>query len=324
MKYRLTSLLLILCMLLCSCSASPSGTSPTPSTSSTTVTLCFISSKRDRDEHLITQEEREILYAGGEPESYVLQALFSGPHSEDADSIIPSNLSVSKLEKQENTTLVVLTFSGEKPKENFDFLLVKTSIAMTLLQLPNVQQVGVYMDKITYDKNGQPTDLYSLDNIVTPDTLNSSTQQRVTIWRPDLKNNTITNTSSTVPGSTANALLSAIISEVFKSTDSLNRNLYNQNCRVLSTLQEGTQLTLNLSEPIEPSSSTPDQTRLCLQALVASLCQNATGVTSIELLVTGKSYDGYLPYSQNGSMTVNSISGNSEPISELIEGVDES
>lgn len=310
MKQRLTSLLLSLSLLLCSCSAASSGSSSSPSASTTTVTLCFISSKRDQDEHLITQEEREILYAGGEPESYVLQALFSGPQSEDADSIIPSNLSVSKLEKQEGTTLVVLTFSGEKPKENFDFLLVKTSIAMTLLQLPEVQQVGVYMDQITYDKNGQPTDLYSLDNIVTPDTLNSATQQRVTIWQPDLKNNTITDTTRTVQGSTINALLSAIISEVFKSTDSLNRNVYNQNCRVLSILQKDSQLTLNLSEPVEPASSTPEQTRLCLAALVGSLCQSATGITSVQLLVTGKNYDSYLPYTQDGFMTMDSIQAN--------------
>lgn len=314
MKRKLTSLLLMLCLLLCSCSSGPANPTavPAPSTSTTTVTLCFISNKRDQDEHLIIEEEREILYAGGELESYVLQALFSGPKSDAGDSIIPSNLSVSKLEKQEGTTLVVLTFSGEKPKENFDFLLVKASIAMTLLQLPDVQQVGVYMNQVSYDKNGQPADLYSLENTVTPDTLNSATQQRVTIWQPDLKNNSISNASRTVQASTENALLSAIIAEVFKSTDSLNRDLYNQNCRVLSILQEESQLTLNLSEPVEPASSTPDQTRLCLAALVGSLCQNATGVTSVKLLVTGKSYDSYLPYTQDGVMTLDSIQSNSQ------------
>lgn len=309
MKYWTTSLLLVLTLLLSSCSAAPSSPSATqaPSTSTTTVTLCFISDKRDQDEHLIVEEQRDIPYAGGELESYVLQALFSGPRTEEAAQVIPSNLSVSKLEKKEGTTLVVVTFSGERPKENFDFLLVKTSIAMTLLQLPEVKQVGVYLDEIVYDQNGQPADLYSLDTIVTPDTLNSSTQRRVSIWKPDLKSNTITSRNSTVPGSTTNALLSAIISEVLKSTDTLNRNLYNPDCRVLSLLLEEDSLTLNFSEHIEPDSASAEQTRLCLEALVASLCQNATGITQIEILVTGKTYDGYSPYSQNGVMTIESV-----------------
>lgn len=309
MKQYTASLCLILTLLLTCCSAAPSPSSrfPQPSDNTTTVTLCFISDKRNQDEHLIVEEQREIVYTGGELESYALQALFSGPQTETAAHVIPSNLSVSKLEKQEGTTLVVVTFSGEKPKENFDFLLVKTSIAMTLLQLPEVQRVGVYLDNIVYDKNGQPADLYVLDNIVTPDTLNSATQRRVTIWKPDLKSNTITGTTSILPGSTTKALLSAIISEVLKSTDALNRNVYNQNCRILSLLVEEDILTLNLSQPLEPETASSEQTRLCLAALVSSLCQESTGIAGVKLLVTGKIYDGYLPYSENETMTAESV-----------------
>lgn len=292
------SLLLCGLLLLPSGCGSASTEASLPGLEETQVTLHFVSQQRAQSDSLITTEERTISYdpAAG-LESYVLQALFSGPQQEGAVNIIPSNLSVKELKRQDSALLVTLSFSGEKPKENFDFMLVKTSIALTLLDLQEVQKVGVYMDEVEYDDSGLPADLFRKEDVITPETLSTITEREITLYLPDLKNGMLVPTSATITSGSDTSMLSAIVTELFKTADNvnLNRLVYNQNARLISVFNEDGVVYLNFSEAIEPAECTPQQLELCIYGLVNSICAMDESYT-VMLWVKGKTNDSYMQY----------------------------
>ncbi|MGI6030239.1 MAG: GerMN domain-containing protein [Eubacteriales bacterium] len=281
------------------------GTAPVTPTASVNLTqseftLCFVAQNRNQSEDLMYSETRTIAYdpAAG-PESYVLQALFAGPESSKGLNVIPSNLAVKELQKQDGTLLIILTFSGEKPRESFDFRLVKTSVAMTMLELEDVRQVGVYMDEVEYDASGMPADLFRKEDVITPDTLNEITELPVTLYLPDTKTGTLVPTSRNITSGSETSILSAVVAEVWKTTDANNptRSLYNQNARLLSVFREDGVVYLNFSEAIEAADSPPAQVSLCIYGLINSICA-LDETYSVSLLVKGKPYDSYMQYTQ--------------------------
>lgn len=321
MKKRIVAaaLLLALCMtLLTGCSwkknwpwREPNGAggkNPTTySAAEKEVELCFIA-KEDQAGGPVVRENRTIQYDSSKGlEPYVLRELFNGPKNVQAANVIPGNLGVKSITKNQGVVLVTLKFTDDTTPENFDFMLIETSISLTLLGLEGVEKVGVYMNEVERDSEGNPQGLISREDVAVSSQTSEANSRNVTLYLPDVQSNQLVPEVRTIVAGSEVSVINSIVTEIFKTTTNQNniyQMVYNQNARLLSVVIEGETAYLNFSEGIEGKNATQEQINLCIYGIVNSICR-AEEISSVKLWVKGKDYDAYQKFTKYNSFLPN-------------------
>lgn len=266
---------------------------PVPGTKTDPVTLWFVAADAAQTGEFFYTEQQQISYTPEETlPQLVLDRLFAGPQATElGKNVIPQGMAVQKI--MQISDLVLVTLNDEQvAQEDLQPLLIRSVIALTLLELPDVSRVGVYFNEVGFDEAGHPADLFSTDQLLLDSMTWEGEGRDVTLYFPDLENQALERQTRTIYLERDELLQDAIVQEVLRGPMETGLVTAVSNpVELTSCYVSGTVCYLNFSDALFSPDDTDERKVLGLYALVDSLCTN--GVLRVEIRINGALSEDY-------------------------------
>lgn len=293
-KLRLGSLLCALLLLVTGCGLwNTQAPLPAPGTQTETVTLWFVAADAAQTGEFFYTEQQQISYTQQDSlPQLVLERLFAGPQATElGENVIPQGMSIQQV-FQVNDLLLVTLNDEQAAQEDLQPLLIRSAVALTMLELPGVFRVGVYFNQMSFDGAGNPADLFRSDKLILDGMNWEGEGKDVALYFPDLENRALKQQTRTIYLERDELLQNAIVQEMLNgpSEAGLVGTVTNP-VEVTSCYVSGTVCYLNFSGALFSPNDTDERKVLGLYALVDSLCTD--GVLRVEIRVNGALLEDY-------------------------------
>lgn len=258
------------------------------------VELCFLSSDVGNSDRLVEKEIRQIkLEPQKSLEQSVLEELFRGPTTPKSKNIIPKDSQVLKIEKQDNTLLVVLN-EHANTLSPVDEAMMKDMIVLTMTKLEGIDAVGVYFGEIETDSKNNPIGVVFEEDIVSEDITSKIGEKTISIYLPNLEKSALVQREITIQTSINESIEKTAIDELFKNQlyPGFSPTMFNPNAKLVSSFVEGDTFFLNFSEVIIKEQTSYEDAYLSLYSLVSTI-SDLQPIKHIKILIKGKADNVY-------------------------------